>query len=288
MNKLLRSLLIMAVAATAMSIVGSIAQAGETSDTIGIKFGGNAPPATGGSMMNPDDIAGVPGVETKNWNNAVPLVPLVLDLNVGADANEYRVGFANLGTLSNLVRDTNGVATTTSASVSWSAERTWSSSTFDTAPAENNNFPGDNTNPSPNRKLMLGTLDMQAGNGPPNTDRVHTNRITITGLPDDMAGGYDVIIYILGGVGGGRGGTYTVNGVTQLSLSGDIALGTAGPDFVKGPGDGSATGNYLRFTGLSGPTVKIRVRNESFTPSGGSLMGGYRAHVNAVEIIKTP
>jgi hypothetical protein len=68
-----------------------------------------------------------------------------------------------------------------------------------------------------------------------------------------------------------------VNGVQQLSLSGDIALGTAGPTFVKGPGDGSATGNYLRFTGLSGPTVKIRVRND-----------GYRAHVNAVEIIKTP
>jgi hypothetical protein len=276
MNKLLRSLIIMAVAATAMSVFGSITRAGETSDTIAIKFGGNAPPDFGGSMMKPDDIAGVPGVETKNWNNAVPLVPLVLDLNVGADANEYRVGFANLGTLSNLARDTNGVATTTGASVSWSAERTWSSSSFDTAPAENNNFPGDNSNPSPNRKLMLGTLDMQAGNGPPNTERVHTNRVTITGLPDDMATGYDVIIYILGGVGNGRGGTYTVNGVTQLSLSGDIASGTAGPTFVKGPGDGSAKGNYLRFTGLSGSTVKIRVRNDN-----------YRAHINAVEIIKT-
>jgi hypothetical protein len=288
MNMPLRNLIIMAVAATAMSIVGSIARAGETSDTIAIKFGGNAPPAFGGSMMNPDDLAGVPGVETKNWNNAVPIAPPVLDLTVSADANEYRAGFANLGTLSSLVRDTNGVATTTGASVSWSAERTWCSSSFDTAPAENNNFPGDNTNPSPNRKLMLGTLDMQAGNGPPNTDRVHTNRVTITGLPDDMATGYDVIIYILGGVGNGRGGTYTVNGVKQLSLSGDIALGTAGPDFVKGPGDGSATGNYLRFTGLSGPTVKIRVSNESFTPSGGSPMGGYRGHLNAVEIIKMP
>jgi hypothetical protein len=263
----------MAVTATAMSVFGSLAQAGVTSDTIGIKFGVNSPPDFGGSMMNPDDIAGVPGVETGNWNNAVPIVPLNLDVNVLDSVNEYRPGFPNLGTLSNLVRDTNGVATTTGASVSWSAERTWSSSGFS---EENNNFPGDNVSPSPNRKLMLGTLDMQAGNGPPNTERVHTNRVTITGLPDDMAAGYDVIIYTLGGVGSGRGGTYTVNGVVQQHLVGDIASGTAGPTFVKGPGDGSAQGNYLRFTGLSGPTVKIRARNDN-----------YRAHINAVEIIKT-
>jgi hypothetical protein len=268
MNKFLRSLLTMAVAATAMSVFGSIARAGETSDTIAIKFGVNMPPDFG-SMMNPDDIAGVPGVETRNWNNAVSIVPI--DVNGSADMNEYRRGLANLGTLSNLVRDTNGVATTTGASVSWSAERTWSSSGFS---EENNNFPGDNSNPSPNRKLMLGTLDQQAGNG--NTGRVHTNRINITGLPDDMAAGYDVIIYTLGGVGNGRGGTYTVNGVMQLSASGDIASGSAGPDFVQGPGDGSAHSNYLRFKGLSGPTVKIRWRNDNI-----------RAHINAVEIIKT-
>src|SRR5207245_9277144 len=120
----------------------------------------------------------------------------------------------------NLIQNTTVVATTTGASVSWSAERTWASSGFS---EENNNFPGDNANPSPNRKLMLGTMDMQAGNGPPNTDLVHSNRVNITGLPDDMATGYDVIIYTLGGVGSGRGGTYTVNGVVQTHLVGDIA-----------------------------------------------------------------
>jgi hypothetical protein len=260
MNKPLRTRVL---AAAAVIVFCSSARAGVNSDTIGIKFGVNFPPKDF-SMMNPGDVAGVSGVETANWNNAVPVARPV-------PTHDNQNTSANLGTLSNLVRDTNGAATTTSASVTWSAEATWASSGNS---EENNNFPGDNFNPSPNRKLMLGYLDHNSGNSPTGGAQ-HTNRVTITGLPADMAT-YDVIVYELGGVGGGRGGTYTVNGVAKLGTSGDAATSTNGPTFVQDPGDGSGQGNYLRWTGLTGSTVKIRARNDSF-----------RAVINAVEIIKT-
>jgi hypothetical protein len=262
MNKPFRFRVLMTAAAMAVIVFGTIGRAGVNSDTIGIKFGVNFPPKDH-SVMNPADVAGVPGVETANWNNAVP-VPLALPTHDNQNPS------ANLGTLNNLVRDTNGAATTTSASVTWSAEATWASSGNS---EENNTFPGDNFNPSPNRKLMLGYLDHNSGNSPTGGAQ-HTNRVTITGLPADIAG-YDVIVYELGGVGGGRGGTYTVNGVAKLGTSGDAATSTNGT-FVQDPGDGSGQGNYLRWTGLSGSTVKIRARNDNF-----------RAVINAVEIIKT-
>src|SRR5262249_51181572 len=144
MNKPLSSrvITITLAAVTAMIVFGSIARAGVNSDTIGIKFGVNYPPKVY-SMMNPGDVAGVPGVETANWNNAVPIaLPLTTH-----DNQDQR---ANLGTLNNLVRDTNGTATTTTASVTWSAEGTWASAGNNQTFQGNNNFPGDNLNASPN------------------------------------------------------------------------------------------------------------------------------------------
>jgi len=118
---------------------------------------------------------------------------------------------------------------------------------------------------------MLGYLDQETGG------QAHAvTRIDITGLPDDMALGFKVIIYEIGGTGS-RGGTYTVNGMSQTGTSGDAVNGSNGPTFVLDPGDGSAPGNYLLFTGLSGSTVRIRARNDNS-----------RAVINGIEIVKTP
>jgi hypothetical protein len=266
MKNSFRSALILAVAATAMILCSSIAHAGVTTDTIGIKFGVNFPPKDF-SIMQPGDIAGVPGFQTGNWNNAFGISFSTTHDN----QNEY----ANLGVLTGLVRDTNGVASTTSATARWSAEGTWSSSGDG---GENNNFAGTNAFPSPDRKLMLGYLDHNSG-GPP----FHTNRVDITGLDPAFAANYSVIIYELGDGHGGRGGTYTVNGKSQVSTAGDTDSGTAGPTYVLDPGDNSAQGNYLLFKNVTGTTCKIRARNDNFVNP-----VGFRAVINAVELVSTP
>src|SRR5262249_47937063 len=97
-------------------------QAGESTDSISIKFGANEP-APGGSALAPTAVAGLPGFESANWNNAS-----------GASSS-----------LTNLVRDTFGSASTTNASVIWSATNTWSSGGF--------NFTGND------KTLMNGYLD---------------------------------------------------------------------------------------------------------------------------------
>src|SRR5947209_15074006 len=79
------------------------AQAGDNSDTISIHFAANEPTQKGGSMLAPTDEAGV--VPSANWNNTTT-----------------RAGY-----VPGIVRDTNGVATTTSATVLFEASTTFAS-----------------------------------------------------------------------------------------------------------------------------------------------------------------
>lgn len=216
------NLTLVAVAATALIGFGAVAQAGVATDTIAIHFGSDEPDGAMMSMLEPDEVAGVPDVETANWNNTSGPV----------------------GMRENLIRDTDGEATETDAMVDWDTTNTWSSS--GRGGEENNNFIG------ANRKLMLGYLDQ-------NADGVLT-RVTIRRLPEDMAECYDVYIYMLGGVPG-RGGEYDVNRVVRKSGTVG-GIGFNGPLFVEDPGDDHTTmGNYLLFSGLKGDTVEIRAIN---------------------------
>lgn len=114
---------LVAVAALAVMLVASRAQASVKGDTISIKFGADQP-SPGGSALDPNAVAGVPGVESANWNNA-------------SDAQ---------GTISNLVRDTLSTSAPSGASGSWFCTDTWSA-------GGNDNFGSDDY------KLMNGYLD---------------------------------------------------------------------------------------------------------------------------------
>ena len=105
--------------------------------------------------------------------------------------------------------------------------------------------------------------------------------VTITNLPADIAAGYSVVLYTLGGVRG-RFALYTVNGTTLSSSPGGDDNGVdntpKNDDYHQALGDptfgDAAFGNYMVFPGLSGD-VSIQATPVNF-----------RAVLNAVQIIK--
>ncbi len=115
-------------AALTSLLVGSAAQASQNGDTISIHFGADEPTQGGGSLLDPADVTGAAGAASANWNNMT------------------KKG----GVFTSLVRDTNGGAITTGATVLWEATNTWSSTGKG---EENNNFTGANAT------LMTGYLD---------------------------------------------------------------------------------------------------------------------------------
>jgi hypothetical protein len=214
---------VLAAAVLGLWAFAPTAQAGPMTHTISIKFGADEPNGSGFSMMLPTDLAGVPGVDTRNWNNAV-----------GAS------GTIGPGGTGFLVRDDFGIATITGTTVTWQATNTWSSTGRG---EENNNF----LMGSADRKLMAGYLDENVSPG--------SISITISNVPKDFDT-YDVYLYFLGGVAG-RFGDYTVDGNTIHNVHVGGA-GFNGPAFVQAVGDDS-TGNFLLFPGLSGFTITIGV-----------------------------
>src|SRR5207245_2317309 len=138
---------------------------------------------------------------------------------------------------------------TTSASLTWTSDNTWAT---DGVRGEfNNAFPG------ADGALMNGYLD--CGNGA----NGGLTEIQVTSLPADMAKGYSVVIYTLGGVRN-RPAQYLVNGngpsfvlpggpggvatYYQHALVG-VYVQAVGDDPANGP---DSYGNYVVFTGLSG------------------------------------
>ncbi len=166
MHRSLGWTLLLAMAVAAVTVCGSVALASVTGDTISIAFSREEPPGTPGCFLNPSDVAGAPGYASANWINET--------LNVSTD--------------SNLIRDTKGVTTTTGASVSWAADNTWSTEPGSGRGEFANCFGG------ADETLMTGYLD--AGNG---AVQGFTS-IKVTSLPADIAAGYSVVIYSLGGI----------------------------------------------------------------------------------------
>jgi hypothetical protein len=199
----------------------------------------------GPSTLAPTDVAGVPAVRQANWNNSTP---------------------AASGTLTDLVADNQGQAANTVVSLSWTCPNTWTSTG---GGEENNAFPE-----GPDRVLMTGYLD---------TGAATTTQVTMSGLPSELTGNYDVYIYLLGGVSG-RGGGYRVtdssgNDLTGYKL-GDIAPSPA--SYSPDPGASHTdTGTYVVFKGLTASDIIV----EATTAGGYGFGGAPRAPINAIQLV---
>jgi hypothetical protein len=252
MQRSFRWTLLLALAVTAVAVCGSFAHASVTGTSISIAFARDEPNSAGGAMLDPATAAGAPGYQSKNWVNEM--------LGSGTDS-------------SSVVRDDNGVATTTGATVTWSSNNTWASAQRG---EENDNFDGGDTTGG-NYTLMLGYLD---------TSSRHDGNfdvITVTGLPSDISSGYSVVIYALGGVRG-RFASYSVNGGSPYAAvpGGDdngVDNTHYNDDYHQIIGDdpsfgNDAYGNYMVFPGLNGDvTIRCEPRN-------------FRGVINAIQIIK--
>jgi hypothetical protein len=243
-----KGILFALTAVLASLLVSLAAPASQNGDTISIHFGADEPTQGAGSMLDPADAAGA--VASANWNNVT------------------KKG----GVFTSLVRDTNGVASTTGATVLWEATNTWASTGKG---EENNHFIGANAT------LMTGYLDQ-------NTQTPSPTFVQIRNIPDDIAAGkYDVYLYMLSGVHGESAGEYTVNDAgPKFVVASGVDGQFSGPDFVEATGDdpgygASDFGNYVVFRGQTGSLVTITATN-LLDLSGGS---DPRAALNAVQIV---
>jgi hypothetical protein len=161
-------------------------------------------------------------------------------------------------------------AEATTASVIWSSNGTWASTG---GGEENNKFTGTD------RTLMTGYLD---------TSENSTTSVTITNLPSAVTtDGYDVYVYILGGVPN-KGGAYRILDAATGAVLKDyvLAQSPANPtNYTAVPmtlGTTNAIGTYLLFTGLSAPAIKV----EATTANGkGFGSTAFRAPINAIQLI---
>jgi hypothetical protein len=215
---------------------------------IGLNFGADEPNGANGGILPSVGTAGVPGVIQANWNNLS-----------GAT-----------GSAADLAADSKGTAQATTASVSWTCPNTWSS----TGRGEENNKFTEN-----DFVLMTGYLD---------TGGATTTQVTITGIPADLTDpGYDVYVYILGGVGGRGGGYRIVDAANPATVLKDYVNAqpplnpTAYTEVVPQAG-AWATGSYLKFTGLKASGIIVEATTE-----GGHAYGGVpRAPMNAIQLVK--
>jgi len=191
-----------------------------------------------------DDVVGVAlpagtvagAVPQANWNNAT-----------GAT-----------GVLSNLTADFSGLAAPTGIGVSWSGSpNTWASTGRG---EENNGFA-----PGGDRDLMTGYID---------TNDVSVTTVSVTGIPAPYAtNGYDVYVYILGGVAG-RGGAYNIGSVTY---QGDSVTNPSAHSLDPGV-DHADVGTYMLFSNVVGSSFTLTATPNFGTP--------FRAPINAIQIVE--
>ena len=90
------------------------------------------------------------------------------------------------------------------------------------------------------------------------------------GLPADIASGFDVFVYILGGVLN-RGGTYTVTADGPAVSKENVITQRFNGTYIEG-----AEGNYLLFPGLTGNSFTLEAQ--------ATTTALFRAAVNGIEI----
>jgi len=216
--------------------------------SIGLNFGANE--ARG--VLASTNIAGVASIAQANWNN------------LGGQT----------GSTNKIVADVGGTAAATPVNVEWNSNNTWAS----TGRGEENNRFATN---GADRVLMTGYLDTTASS---------TTAITIGNIPPALTSGagYDVYVYILGGVPNKGGGYRILDGKTRAVLKGYVIAGaSANPTNhvavpVGLPPGQVGTGTYIVFAGLSAPTIVVEA-----TTAGGLGFGttAFRAPINAVQIV---
>lgn len=239
--------------------------------SIGMNFGASEPLVSGhlvdpndGTVLAglaPNDVAGLAAVAQANWNNMVDLNDRV---TTGPNGSMTGVQVFNKGAFE----------TASDTYVEWHANGTWTSTAVGTAHTEsNNNFPAG----SNDRIMMTAYLD---------TANATTTRITITNLPGIYStNGYDLYVYVLGGVSG-RGGAYRITDLSGNTIKqyqfGDTPASANPTVYVQDPGvSHSDTGNYLKFSGLVARDIII----EATTENGLGLSGTPRAPVNGVQLV---
>ncbi len=202
------------------------------------------------STLAATDVAGAEDAAQANWNNLA----------------------GQSGSMDNIVAQADGTAPeTTTAAVVWASNNTWASTG---GGEENNLFTG------ANKTLMTGYLD---------TLESSTTTVTITNLPAALtADGYDVYIYMLGGVANKGGGYRVLDAASGAVLKDFIRVqAPANPTaHVEAPtADPTSTNNigtYLVFTGLSASAITV----EASTANGlGFGSTAFRAPMNAIQLV---
>ena len=177
-------------------------------------------------------VEGAAGVAgTANWNNLTLLS----------------------GVSDEITMDVSGAPVGTSVEVEWMSNNTWST---DGRGEDNNNAP-----PGNDYNLMLGYLD---------TTDVSITEVFVDGLPEEVAGGFDVIVYTLGGVLG-RGGTYTISDGTNEIAKDNVVSVLFDGSYIEG-----VDGNFLLFEGFSGTGFELRAQ--------ATTTALFRAPINGIEI----
>jgi hypothetical protein len=223
--------------------------------SIGMNFGADNVSGAVESFLDPAEVAGVPGIAQKNWNN--------LD--------------AAAGNKTDLVADQNGVAQTTTATVTWNSPNTWTSE----GNGEINNIM---TN-YPDHKLMQAYLD---------TGDSTTTTVKIDNIPQNLrtnANGYDVYVYFMGGIPGRAGAYRVVDGAdTNTVLRGYVyARGQARIQFYQPVQENTSStnygaGSYLVFRGLTAGSIQVEATTVNTT---GNIrgVGAPRAPINAIQLV---
>ncbi|MBI4660836.1 MAG: hypothetical protein HY735_18525, partial [Verrucomicrobia bacterium] len=221
--------------------------------SIGLNFGADEVNGTSSASLTSSSVAGVPGVAQANWNNLR----------------------GQSGTNSTVVADAAGANVATKVRVEWGSNNTWAST--GSRGEENNRFP---TN-SADRVLMTGYLD---------TGSATTTSVSISGVPSELtSAGYDVYVYLLGGVPNKGGGYRILDAATKSVLRGYVlAQCSANPtNFVAVPSGlppgQNGTGNYLVFSGLNASGIII----EASTAGGLGFGSTPRAPINAVQLVQS-
>lgn len=165
--------------------------------TISIDWANNQGSGGPTPVMGATEVAGV--VPVSNWNSFP---------TTGSG-----------GPQSNLIND---LGANSGASVSWTANNTWSTPITDT--------PGDN-------RMMRGYLD---------TTNTSTTSITVSSIPYAL---YDVYVYADGdNVAASRGGRYTIGATSLINI--DPASTNFSGSYISGA-------NYVRFTNVSGASFNL-------------------------------
>ena len=213
---------------------------------IGLNFGADEASGSRSGTLAATAVAGVPDVAQANWNN--------LDLLNGSSTT--------------IVGDAKGAPATTAATVTWTSANTWASTGRG---EENNQLTG------ADKTLMTGYLD---------TGAATTSTVTVQNLPAELtSAGYDVYVYLLGGVAN-KGGGYRIvdansGAVLKDYVKAQSAVNPAAHVQAIPAGTDPGTGTYILFSGLASSNIRV----EASTANGLGFGTNPRAPINAIQLV---